>query len=143
MGNLLRATMLSSLLIFTMAAIGIFLAQILSFQGSLFTSLVIYIIGSFKQDIHELLFSTGMPNIPGFSTEPLDPSTIFYSILWKPLLFITPDFQVLNPTSKLMNGEYIPWDVFINVGSTTLPFLCVTLLYVLYFLPRQEVDKRS
>jgi len=141
--NLLRGTLLSSLLIFTMAAIGIFFSQILSFQGSIFTSLVVYIIGSFKSDIYELLFSSATPNIPGVSEPSLDPTQIFYSIIWKPLLFIVPDFQVLNPTSKLMNGEYIPWDIFLSVGFTTLPFLCIILLYALYFLPRQEVDKRS
>lgn len=143
-GNLIRGTLLSSILILTMSAIGVFFSQVLSFQGSIFTSMVIYIFGSSKAYIYELLFKSSTPNIPGMTQDTsMDPVQIFYSILWKPILFLLPDFQALNPTNKLMNGEYIPWNSFVHVGSSIMPFLFIILVYTLYFLPKQEVDKRT
>jgi hypothetical protein len=137
LNNLLRGGIMISILFLVLATLSIFIAQVMSIQGSLLTLLVVYLIGSCKASIRNLLFPAPNPMLPQ-QADIFSISDLMYSIVWKPILWFIPDFQGLNPTSALMNGELIPW---LKIGmelSRALPFLFICSLYLFYFLPRQE-----
>ena len=138
--NLFRAGSMIGLLFLILATLSIFISQIMSTQGSLLTLFIIYLVGSCKESIRALLFPVASPYMPtpAQTLEAFSFSDLFYGLVWKPILWFVPDFQALNPTSALMNGEFIRWTTLLKEMTSALPFLLVSSFYLFYFLPRQE-----
>ena len=136
--NILRGSLMLTLLLGVLICLGVFSAQVLSPQGSLLVLTLVYIVGSCKDSIRNLVFpplSLGMPVPNPNDFQVMD---VIYAMIWKPLLWLIPDFQALNPITQIMNGDYISWQIFLHQGVSTLPFLTLSAFYLFYFLPRQE-----
>ena len=137
--NILRGSLMLTLLFCVLICLGVFSSQVLSPQGSLLVLTLVYIVGSCKDSIRNLVFplplSMGMPAPNPNEFHIMD---VVYTMIWKPLLLLIPDFQALNPITPLMNGDYISWQIFLHQGVSTLPFLTLSAFYLFYFLPRQE-----
>jgi ABC-type multidrug transport system permease subunit len=137
--HLLKASLMITLLLGTLITLSLFSAQILSAQGSLLLIFLIYLVGSFQTNIEHLLFPAppvlaGMPQV-----EPsLGFSEVITTAIWKPLLWLVPDFQNLNPINSLMNGEFISWSFIWEQGISIGPFLAICSFYLIYFLPKRE-----
>lgn len=136
--NVLKAGLMLSLLFLSLLCLGVFTAQLLSPQGSLMVVSLVYLIGSFKGSISNLLFPPSMIPEHLRPDEAVTVSEVFYTVTWRPLLWLVPDFQALNPTVLLTNGHFIGWDTFLSEATSTLPFLTLMAFYLFYFLPRQE-----
>ena len=121
--------------------ISIAAAQFLSTPGSAFTTISIYIIGFFKEDIRTMLF----PPLRSFQEEQiltsLNPVELFYIIVWKPILFFIPDFSLLNPTARIVNGELISWAELGFNFMSVIPFIAIISIYLFYFIPNQELAR--
>jgi hypothetical protein len=136
--NIFRGGLMISMLLFILISLGVFSAQVLSAQGSFLTLSLIYIVGSSKDGIRNLIFPIAPSGLLANNPASFHLSDVIYTIIWKPLLWLIPDFQALNPITELMNGDYISWTAFLHQGVSTLPFLTLCSFYLFYFLPRQE-----
>jgi len=121
--------------------ISIAAAQFLSTPGSAFTTITVYIIGFFKEDIRNMLF----PPLRSFQEQNiltnLNPVELFYIIVWKPILFFIPDFSLLNPTARIVNGELISWSELGFNFMSVIPFITIISIYLFYFIPNQELAR--
>lgn len=142
--NLLRSSLLFLLLCILLVSLSISISQFISFQGSLLFVAMVYMTGFFKSDIRQLIFPESVKiagQQPMESFLPFDFVDLFYTILWQPILFIIPDFQALNATSKIVSGELVSWSDFLSACLTSLPFLCILTFYLSLFLPKRELGR--
>jgi hypothetical protein len=134
--NIFRALTKLSLLWFYLITLAYVLARLLPPQSSLLPMGLVSIIGMYRSSIQNVLFPVS--KVPEEFRAAQGLGDILYLILWKPLLFLVPDFQSLNPIPALARGERILFD---QLSSQLVPIICVIILGVLtarYFLPQRE-----
>jgi hypothetical protein len=138
-GNVLKSSLMLTCLLGTLVTLSMFAAQLLSSQGSLLLMFLIYLVGSFKPDIEKLLFPVP-PMIEGLAIQPtpFGISEVITAAIWRPLLWLIPNFQDLNPTDSLINGEFISWSTIGYNSAAALPLVAICGFYLAYFLPKRE-----
>lgn len=136
--NLTRGSIQILILVFVLVAISMLLCQFLSIQGTLLGTLFLYIIGFFKSNIHAIIFPEAT-FYPGMAVKDTTLIDIFYLILWKPILFIIPNFGNLNPTSSLISGSLITTEKLLDNIIEIIPLLLIITFICKVFLPKQEL----
>ncbi len=132
--NLVRAALLFSLMGLYAVLLAGTCGQFLSTQAGVLVAGSITLLSLFKSSVHTMLF----PDRAGLPPQAFDPVGLLYAVVWKPLLALLPDLGALDPTARLVAGEWITLGDLALAALSLLPMLLAMFVLLALRLPRQE-----
>lgn len=135
--NLPGAWLLFAMLCAFLMGLAFACSQFVTAQVSLLLTATMAGIGFLKGGIQELLFPVPLA-IEGVPTPPPTAIDLLYLVLWKPVLFLLPDFQALDPSTRMVEGRWISWPEVLEAFGSVAPCAALVILALHWALPRQE-----